>query len=337
MVDSLFYPKKINIETFQKFFLKINLFDVASENTTAENKNKRVLKSIVYLPLPKGLLREEFQLDYNREELGVLGEIVKNKYDAVSKSIKNIVKGQTLSLIDDEGNAYDSARDYITQNGINILDTFLEQQIARTDNYFLKIGAQATGYSRAPNFTLLFDGVSRVREFTLEWKISPKNEDDAEALENIIVTLQKATLPKLTQFNLLSNGLKFLEDYAQTTFKSVLAEQQLTAESKPEAVQKSADVKDKFPKVAENLFSSTFKLPFEMELEIVEKQGNELKKVDYLMDFPHKYLIRDISAYYGVNSETETFIKGKKGYYHQSYDITMIIMENKIYTADDVR
>ena len=306
------------------------IYDVSTTKTTAENKNKRKLESIIYLPLPKGLLREEFQLDYNREELGVLGELVKNKYDAVNKSIRNIVKGERLSL----GDAYDSVKQEVLDNGLSVIDTFIEQQIAKTDNYFLKIGAQASGYSRAPNFTLLFDGVSRVREFTLEWKISPKNEEDALELETIIKSLQKATLPKLTQFNLFQNGLQYLDEYVQTKLSQI--SNALTFDSTPQEVQDSLDVIEKDKKVADTLFSSTFKIPFEFELQIVEKYNNTMRDVNYLMNFPHKYVIRDISAYYGVSSDTETFIKGEKGYYHHSYDITIIMMENKIYTADDV-
>ena len=55
------------------------------------DKEKSV--STIYLPLPKGLLREDFQLDYSQRELGVLGELVKDKYEGVRSALSNVLGG----------------------------------------------------------------------------------------------------------------------------------------------------------------------------------------------------------------------------------------------------
>lgn len=311
------YP--IEVEDFQKFFLKLEVYDQA----LPQNSNSRPslkLDNIIYLPLPKGLLREDLQLDYSKRELGVLGENVIQKYDSVKNALANVVSG--AKSISEVTTGLGTS---IAEMGADSLNTWLEQQVMKTENIFFKIGTQAAGYTRAPNFTLLFDGISRVREFVLEWKLTPKNEEDAKALEKIIKQLQKATLPELSDVN-------YLEEAYEALIPTVVKEFFET----PEDQQETKDVARANEPIADKLFSSTFILPKQFKISIMEKIGDNFNQINYLMDFPHYFSIRDISAYYGVNSETETFIKGDDGYYHQSYEITVIMMENKLYTADNV-
>lgn len=330
---NLFYPRET--EAFQKFFLKLEAYDSVSRNKSNSIKSNGIqinsgsikLDDTIYLPLPKGLLREDFQLDYSKQELGVLAEAVKEKYDNVKEQLKGITSGSAFANLS-LGSAFDSTVEVgesIGQLGIDSLNTWLEQQVMKTDNIFFKIGSQALGYSRAPNFTLLFDGISRVREFVLEWKITPKNEEDAIELEKIIKTLQKSALPELADANYLGSLYELLIP-TEADKKSETTEEQ----------QNTKDAAKSTEPFAKTFYSSTFKIPKKFKISIMEKVGNKFNEVKYFMNFPHHFFIRDISTYYGVNSETETFIKGEQGYYHQSYEITLIMMESKLYTADSL-
>ena len=196
MSEEIFFPK--NVENFQRFFLKIEIIE------SSVDKEKSV--STIYLPLPKGLLREDFQLDYSQRELGVIGELVKDKYEGVRNALSNVLRG-TGNLTSEGPSTLDTLGSLAT-TAYNAFDTYLSKEIMMTDNKFFKLGTQGLGLTRAPNFTLLFDGVSRVREFTLDWKITPKNEEDAIELEKIIKAIQKSSLPSLsdTSFSVLNTA-----------------------------------------------------------------------------------------------------------------------------------
>ena len=299
------------------------------------DKEKSV--STIYLPLPKGLLREDFQLDYSQRELGVLGELVKDKYEGVRGALSNVLRG-TGNLTDQSGVSSLDQLDSLATTAYNAFDTYLSKEIMMTDNKFFKLGTQGLGLTRAPNFTLLFDGVSRVREFTLDWKITPKNEEDAIELEKIIKAIQKSSLPSLsdTSFSILNtagreslrafNRATNLLGFANTIFGDV--------------TEKYTD-KTFFEDNEGQWFSSVFKIPNEFKLTICERiKGNsEIEegkdKIGYFMNFPYTFVVRDLNTFYGASGDVESFIKGEKGYYHQTYEINLIIMETKIYTADD--
>ena len=297
------------------------------------DKEKSV--STIYLPLPKGLLREDFQLDYSQRELGVLGELVKDKYEGVRGALSNVLRG--TGNLTDQVSSLDQL-DSLATTAYNAFDTYLSKEIMMTDNKFFKLGTQGLGLTRAPNFTLLFDGVSRVREFTLDWKITPKNEEDAIELEKIIKAIQKSSLPSLadTSFSILNtagreslrafNNATNLLGFANTIFGDV--------------TEKYTD-KTFFEDNEGQWFSSVFKIPNEFKLTICERiKGNsEIEegkdKIGYFMNFPYTFVVRDLNTFYGASGDVESFIKGEKGYYHQTYEINLIIMETKIYTADD--
>ncbi len=297
------------------------------------DKEKSV--STIYLPLPKGLLREDFQLDYSQRELGVLGELVKDKYEGVRGALSNVLRG--TGNLTDQVSSLDQL-DSLATTAYNAFDTYLSKEIMMTDNKFFKLGTQGLGLTRAPNFTLLFDGVSRVREFTLDWKITPKNEEDAIELEKIIKAIQKSSLPSLsdTSFSILNTaGRESLRAFNKATNYLGFANTIFG-----DVTEKYTD-KTFFEGNEGQWFSSVFKIPNEFKLTICERiKGNSdieegKDKIGYFMNFPYTFVVRDLNTFYGASGDVESFIKGEKGYYHQTYEINLIIMETKIYTADD--
>ena len=332
MSEEIFFPK--NVENFQRFFLKIEIIE------SSVDKEKSV--STIYLPLPKGLLREDFQLDYSQRELGVIGELVKDKYEGVRNALSNVLSGKkNLASEGPSGSSGPSTLDTLgslATTAYNAFDTYLSKEIMMTDNKFFKLGTQGLGLTRAPNFTLLFDGVSRVREFTLDWKITPKNEEDAIELEKIIKAIQKSSLPSLsdTSFSVLNTaGRESLRAFNATTNYLGFANTIFG-----DVTEKYTD-KTFFEDNQGQWFSSVFKIPNELKLTICERiKGNsEIEegkdKIGYFMNFPYTFVVRDLNTFYGSSGDVESFIKGEKGYYHQTYEINLIIMETKIYTADD--
>lgn len=309
-METLMYP--LSVDTFEKFFIKLDVYD----SRVNINKTAPEIEASIYLPLPKGLLREDYQLEYSKKELGVLGETVKEKYQSVKNSLSNIVSGGG-SIFDIEPNIID--------NSLNMLDTWIDQEIMKTENIFFKIGSQAAGYTRAPNFTLLFDGISRVRDFTLEWNLYPKNEEDAMEIEKIIKYLQKSTLPELSNFSYLNELVNF-----------VLPQDTLLNNPEPADLQKTNDVLPVQREIASKLYSSTYILPKQFKISIMERVGKQYTEIKNLMNYPHFMVMHEILTYYGSKTEASTFIKGEQGYYHSSYDITMNLMENKLYTANHV-
>ena len=104
------------------------------------DKEKSV--STIYLPLPKGLLREDFQLDYSQRELGVLGELVKDKYEGVRGALSNVLRG--TGNLTDQVSSLDQL-DSLATTAYNAFDTYLSKEIMMTDNKFFKLGTQGLG------------------------------------------------------------------------------------------------------------------------------------------------------------------------------------------------
>jgi hypothetical protein len=137
---------------------------------------------VIRLPIPNNLT-DQFGVEVSSPKFDILG----NAPSDVMMAGKSKMEGYANELRAGKG-----ALAFIK-------DTALEAAAIMPGLSDSKIGnlAQAqTGMVRNPHLTTIFDGV-RLKSFTFNWKMSPRSQEEAAALENIITNIKAFMHPKL--------------------------------------------------------------------------------------------------------------------------------------------
>lgn len=316
--------------------LELNM-DVNNDNT----KNKAT-KELIYLPLPIGMLRENHVLNYDTDEYGVVGELVRQNFDVVGNIFKRIgdyeitTVGQTL---DDISDAVDSAADAAKKAAVSTAKTIADTAIMNMSKFGVGTILQAQGLAKRPNYALLFRGIEQPRDFTLEWNIFPKTYNDALSIETIIKRIQSAALPDIDNKTWFDKAYELFS--SSTTDKSIENDVYST---------NSTPVLD-----VNGLHSVTFKIPNKVKLKIYERTtpGNlldnleetDITDITHLMNFPHEMVIQNIIVEHGANETNPTFVKYSKvnaagdtvnEFFHTTYNLRITLTDTQVTTSNNV-
>ncbi len=297
----LVYPL-IPVEA-QKMFLRMKLF--------SDRKANRLPDTTIYLPLPLGALREETGVSWGYSDLGISGQYAKAGVEWINSEFSQY-KGMMSTMESVFGQV---------GRGLN---TLLERSIVNTDLFdALKQGA---GVQVKPEFTFMFEGINKLRDFRLEWKFVPKNARDAKAIEVIIKEIQKASLPTVSDISMFDEVQKF-----------ITLDPNLTPQIQQGDVVHGQDFDHK-------LYSSTFIIPKEIEMSVFERTGSLYEGInddlEHIADFPIPFVISDISIQSGGEAaEADVFLYDEVSdeYYYSSYYILIGFTELTHYTAENVK
>lgn len=326
-MSSLKFP--LDTSDFQNVFLKIEILD----------QGVRRLNSIVntiYLPFPAGLLEEVYNVDYRKEDLGILGENIRQNYDSVKGMMRGMMSGE-IGFIEGV-----STPEYIDEL-MKVASSSLEREVLASNHPSLKTALHALGYSYAPNYTLMFDGVGDLRQFSLNWKFYPKNVNEANAVEEIIVALEEAALPKL--------NTGFINSIVADALEYITAPSELTEENQEDKATDTSlasdvieatkgainDVASTVRRVG-NVRPMTFEIPHSVRITICHKNGDgQLVDVNDLLDLPFLFVINNVILDRNIDANEPMFVENEGEYYFSSHSIRMTITEEQIYTAKNFR
>ena len=301
-LDKLLVYPLVPVEA-QKMFLRMKLF--------SERKANRTPDTTIYLPLPLGALREETGVSWGYSDLGIFGQFGKTttewfrddktRYEGLEKTFSTMFK--------ESGKA---------------LNTFLEREVLSTDLFdALKQGA---GFQVKPEFTFMFEGINKLRDFRFEWKFIPRNAQDAKRIEIIFKEIQKASLPTISAISMYDEVKKFLGADPNTS---------------PQVQQGDVVHGQDFD---HKLYSSTFIIPKEIEMSVFERTGSQYEGInddlEHIADFPIPFVVSDISIQMGGEAaEADVFLYDEVSdeYYYSSYYILVGFTETTHYTAENVK
>jgi len=176
MTTSLQFPEKL-----AQYYTRISLREYSRPrpNTPA----RRTLSSTIILPLPL-TLQDSINVEVANPALDILGndpsqvmtagkEYTKEFADTVRQG--NFSVAQALEL---------ATRSAALAPGIS-------------DTGIGRLAQSVEGVVRNPHLTTIFEGV-RLKTFDFTWKLSPQSESEAKKLNEIIVTLRRLMLPKIS-------------------------------------------------------------------------------------------------------------------------------------------
>jgi hypothetical protein len=301
-INFLYYPSEP--EDYQRLFLKMEVF--------SDRSQKRIADSIIYLPLPLGLLREESATTWDWREYEIAGEAGK----AISNYMKNDFNFET----------YRNYFGRIEQLGGNIskaFNTFLETELQRTELSVFEALRQGAGFSRRPNITYIFQNISALRNFRLDWKLHPKTKKDGKMAEKIISEIQKAALPSVSD----------MSAYREIGY--------FFGKERPSNDQIGKNDVEIGRDFEHKLYSTTFRAPKEFKLSVVERQGENYgnwNQLENIVDFPIPFVLEDVTVQLGgEDAEADTFIKEGDEYFTASYFVSLGYLELTHYKADNVQ
>lgn len=305
----------------------------------SETEEKR--ESSIYLPLPIGLLRENHSLTWEGTEFEILGEIVKQNFDAVINNVgaftNNVTNLDLSGAIDTADSSYEGAKDVL----FNAMRTSLDSMIANFSALGAETIKQSLGVTPRANYTMLFKGIDQPRDFVLEWNLFPKNYKDAKAIETIIKVLQKASLPDLSKKTILD-----------TAFDKAVSEFSDKSETQ--------DVVSSNPKLPTGLYSVTYRIPNKIKIKLFERLNNdnydnieesstEIREITHLMNFPFEMIIRNIIIEHTEDSinpplvkhqerirQTDGTYRNVSEYFHTTYKMRLSISDMNLYTRESV-
>lgn len=192
-IDILKFPLDIDniphkfIMNFKKRNSTISMTDFGAAVRADSN-----IRSAIALPVPQDI-SEKFSLQYTAEELGVIGEMSRRLaeigYNATS--VENLVDRARA-----EGSRFTAptGADAILAiaGTVAAVAPGLAGDVARAT--YSGVGA-GIGATFNPYTTAIFKGVN-LRKNEFAWLLAPNNEQESEALENIIRTIRYYMLPK---------------------------------------------------------------------------------------------------------------------------------------------
>lgn len=335
-IPTIFYPS--DYKTFQNIFLKLQVLD-----KRASNLNE--VLHIIYLPIPKGLFSENYQIGYEQKDLGIGGELVKRNYQGISNIISKITFGTKDYDSEEILNAGVDVTKRLLGDTVGALKTRIEKELLGGTMTPFLAAYQGLGYAFAPNYTLMFNGVDYVRLFNLEWKMYPRNKNDAENAEQIIKVIEEAALPKLTK-DVVDKIARGISNVVSDVIQLSPAER-VPAEEGEEEGSFIEPIVTFFGDVVysvtaqDQLYPSTFEIPHGIKLSIVERnERNDLNEINYLMDLPYHFVINNVIVERSDIGDSPGFIKfsedNTQTYYSNYYSLQITLTEEKVLTADDI-
>lgn len=324
------YPYKRR--DFQKLFMRIDIIDNIADPVSfgmSEGKPQDFPESSLYLPLPLGLLRENHVLEYQPTEFGITGELVKQNYEAVKNSLLGVFgAGENNSNID---NGLLNTLENVADVASDTFKTAIDKTIADASLLAIPTLLQANGLSRRANYSLLFNGIDQVREFTLEWSLFPKNYDDATAIETIIKVVQKAAMPEIKNKGFLDSTID--------AFSNIIEDKD-----------KNSDVYAANPAKPTGLYSTTYLIPKKIRIKLFERftkdnvgniEETDIREITHLMNFPHENVISSIIV---EHSESDNmlppFVKYNNGgvseFFHTVYKLRITLSDLQVTTRENV-
>lgn len=312
----LIYPSDFTKNSYQTLFLKMDVF--------TSRKKGRQADETIYLPMPSGLLRSESGLIYDFDEQNISGEFGK-------------VAGEFLAdYLPSKSTLMSMAKETFSKNKIfdntfeKLVNTYVEQNIQEGQNKLFEQIRMGAGYEQRKNFTKIFLGIDKLRNFRVQWKLYPKSYTDAKTIETIFRELQISALPEISD-------MSFLDEFGYNTFVERSPDYVLGGNNDQNDYYRSSQDVTKKTEFDHKFYSSTYRVPKELELTIVERVDGRNTEVKNIVNFPSPFVIDDITIQIGgEESEADTFLKEGSEYFNASYLLLMGFRETVFFTADDV-
>lgn len=300
----LYYPSIP--EDYQTMFLRMELFSERQKNRTPD--------TTIYLPLPLGALREESGMSWGYEDLGISGEAGKAIANYATQKFNNVPGYESFT---------ENFKNIFKDSG-RALNTVIERSVVETELELIEAVKQGLGVQARRNFTFMFEGIGKLRDFRLEWKLIPKNIHDARTIERIIKVIQKASLPSISPISM---------------FDEIVVRLPYTSTDKPD--RKAGDVVHG-QDFEHKLYSSTFIIPNEFKLSAHERTSLNYaqfnSQLDHIVDFPLPFVVVDCTVQFGgESSEADAYLEEDGEIFHTSYFISLGFQELTNYTADNVK
>lgn len=172
---------------------RINVFSYKRKRPN--DKVVRDPLSFITLPLPVNMPSDTYSMAVADTDLGVLGNITgfdPNNANDLSKLTATVAERLGFDPSSDKGKIASAMATIIAAAPV-VSDALSSRALG------LPIDAVAqayTGIVRNPHTALLFNNV-HLREFTFNWKLSPRSQRQSQTLNQIISTLKKAMHPNL--------------------------------------------------------------------------------------------------------------------------------------------
>lgn len=312
-----YYPVKP--EDYQRLFIKMEIFSDREQNRTSD--------TIIYLPLPLGLLREESATQWGFDEFEIMGEAGKAVADYVNNSIpfSELAAKAVPDVIPGLTGPGKSGFDPGTYS--KAFNTFLEKELQNTKMEAFEAIRAGAGYARKPNVTFIFQNINNLRDFRLDWKLHPKSVDDARMAEKIISEIQKAALPSVSDMS----AYKEIGFFTAGLFGVDHPENDAIGKGD---VVLGTDFEHK-------LYSTTYRSPKEFKLSVVERKGKSYghwETLENIVDFPIPFVLQDYTFHMGGDDiEADTFVREGDEFFTASYLLSLGYVELTHYKASDVQ
>lgn len=179
----LTYPHDLGEVPYKMNYIMITFYEYQTD-VRMNNKLEKIIYPQIKLPLSSRLLYSALQIDYSREPLNQLNNVLYNnarEYGATSGGIY-----QAIGETGDE------------PNETNMLEGFMYSQLLTTDLKGVRAGYHGSGLAYNRNITARFIADNpRVRIFFPSWTFIPRKKKDAEVLGDVIRAIKKNVLPSV--------------------------------------------------------------------------------------------------------------------------------------------
>ena len=349
----LYFPTNLNV--FPNVFLKMEFV-----GRTLEERKKGV-SSTIYLPLPDNeFFQRQFQLNYSTQDLGLSGEFAKRNIESILDGIKK-TGGSLTDLNTDKAfeQIADTAKDIASLSGAaGAVKTAIERQMmGGGGSNAVRAVTQGLGYGAAPNSTQVFNGMNIRDTVTLQWNLSPKNKKDGIAIEKIYKEILKLSLPYLKEEHLTKTAKKYGGFLAQEDFVLGQNDPSLSMRTAVRRfdtnVPTELEAGDVFPSMdgikeklaeAQQYYSTTFELPYQLNLKVMKMnkfdqrskdrgfEQNQIVEAEELMTFKVPFIISVFDMEFNkLNDDSEaSFIEFEGEYFSQKYMIYMALREERM-------
>jgi hypothetical protein len=154
------------------------------------------------LPIPQSLV-DQFGMDITDPKLDILGNSVSallaaggGRIDQFSNDAQGIeiYKGMGIS------NFLEAAGKFVNQNAPAVKDLTVDALAlfpGASDSKLGKWAQREIGMVRNPHHTMIFDGV-QLKSYTFSWKLSPRSQEEANTLEEILRNIKYYMHPQLS-------------------------------------------------------------------------------------------------------------------------------------------
>lgn len=184
------------------YFTHIKLFEYSRDVGSREPKSSGKTKH-VYLPLPT-MIVDSNNMKINGTELGYFVGGVAERLsqgqsigDALTNAFSGIAADRASEMGNQIKNVFDSSQDASFKTFAGAALGAVAASPFASDNNILRAVQLQQGFVRNPHVTAIFEGVE-LKTFSLQWIVSPRNQNEATTLLNIIQLLKQRMHPELT-------------------------------------------------------------------------------------------------------------------------------------------